>query len=60
MKGRRTEVVYFNGYVVARGAELGVPTPMNRAILELMQKVERREAQPSPDHLKALAQYIPA
>ncbi|MDP2948911.1 MAG: 2-dehydropantoate 2-reductase [Chloroflexota bacterium] len=60
MKGRRTEVDYFNGYVVARGAELGVPTPMNRAILELMQKVERREVPPSPDHLKALAQYIPA
>ncbi|MDP2948798.1 MAG: 2-dehydropantoate 2-reductase [Chloroflexota bacterium] len=60
MKGRRTEVDYLNGYVVARGAELGVPTPMNRTILDLMQKVERREIPPSPEHLNALVQYIPA
>jgi len=60
MKGRRTEVDYLNGHVVDRGAELGVPTPMNRAILELMRKVEMRQVSPSPDHLKALARHIPA
>ena len=40
-RGKRTEIDALNGYVVRRGAELGVPTPVNQALLTL---VRLREA----------------
>jgi 2-dehydropantoate 2-reductase len=41
-RGKRTEVDALNGFVVRRGAELGVPTPVNQSLLAL---VKLREAQ---------------
>lgn len=35
-KGRRTEIEGLNGYVVAKGRELNVPTPLNAALSELV------------------------
>jgi len=34
-RGRRTEIDSFNGYVARRGAELGVPTPVNHTLYAL-------------------------
>jgi 2-dehydropantoate 2-reductase len=36
-RGRRTEIAALNGYVAGRGAELGVPTPVNQALCALVQ-----------------------
>jgi 2-dehydropantoate 2-reductase len=44
-RGRRTEVDALNGYIVRRGAELGVATPVNQALLTL---VRLRETVPAP------------
>lgn len=41
-RGKRTEIDALNGYIVRRGAELGVPTPVNQALVAL---VKLREAQ---------------
>lgn len=35
-RGRRTEIDALNGYVARRGAELGVPTPVNQALCALV------------------------
>lgn len=35
-RGRRTEIDALNGYVARRGAELGVPTPVNQALTALV------------------------
>ena len=40
-RGKRTEIDALNGFVVRRGAELGVPTPANQSLLAL---VKLREA----------------
>lgn len=40
-RGKRTEIDALNGYVVRRGAELAVPTPVNQTLLTL---VRLREA----------------
>ena len=32
-RGKKTEIEHLNGYVVRRGKELGVPVPVNRALL---------------------------
>ena len=38
-KRRRPEIDYLNGYVVAEGARLGVETPANAAVVELLKGV---------------------
>ena len=45
MRGKRTEIDHLNGYVVARGAALGVATPLNAAMLALVKALERPAAQ---------------
>jgi len=58
MKGRRTEVDYLNGHVVKKGEETGIATPMNRAITDLMKKLERGEIKPDPSHLSQLESHL--
>jgi 2-dehydropantoate 2-reductase len=38
--GRRTEIDSLNGYVVRRGRELGVPTPVNQTLYALVKLLE--------------------
>src|SRR4029079_138557 len=35
-RGKHTEIESLNGFVVRRGAELGVPTPVNQALLAMV------------------------
>ena len=58
MKGRRTEVDHLNGYVVRKGREVGVPTPMNEAIVEVTERIETGELKQGPANLKLLTQYL--
>ena len=39
-RGRPTEVDYFNGYIVRKGAEYGVPTPVNARIVGMIKEIE--------------------
>jgi len=39
-RGKRTEIDSLNGYVARRGAELGVPTPVNRTLHALVKLLE--------------------
>ncbi len=39
-RGKRTEIDSLNGYVSRRGAELGVPTPVNQALFALVKLAE--------------------
>lgn len=41
-RGKRTEIDSLNGYVSRRGAELGVPTPVNEALYALTKLAEGR------------------
>jgi 2-dehydropantoate 2-reductase len=58
LKGRRTEVDYLNGYVVRKGREVGVPTPMNEAIVEVAKRVEAGALEPAPANLQLLTQHL--
>lgn len=40
--GKATEIDHLNGYVVARGQALGIPTPVNRALQTLVHMMEHR------------------
>ena len=48
-KGRRTETDFINGYVAARGAEIGVPAPMHARMNAAVRQVERGEVKASPE-----------
>lgn len=43
-RGKRSEIDHLNGYVLRRGAALGVPTPVNRVLYSLVKLLETRAA----------------
>lgn len=53
-KGRRTETDFINGYVAAKGAEIGVPAPTHAAMNEIVKRVERGDIAASPNNVKGL------
>jgi 2-dehydropantoate 2-reductase len=40
-RGKRSEIDFLNGYVVRKGAELGIPTPTNHALQVMVKLAER-------------------
>jgi 2-dehydropantoate 2-reductase len=42
MRGKRTEIDSLNGYISRRGAERGIPTPVNHALYALVKLAEGR------------------
>ncbi len=53
-KGRRTETDFINGYVAARGHEIGVPAPTHAKMNEVVRRVERGELRPGPENIRDL------
>ena len=41
-RGKRSEIDHLNGYVIRRGAALGIATPANRVLLSLVKLLETR------------------
>ncbi len=52
-RGKRTEIDALNGYVVRRGAELGVPTPVNHTLFALVKLLEENLERRVPGYLDA-------
>jgi 2-dehydropantoate 2-reductase len=46
--GRPTEIDELNGYIVKRGQEFGVPTPMNEMLTALIKGITARESSDDP------------
>ncbi len=53
MKGRRTEIDAMNGFIAAKSATVGIAAPSHVKLTEIVTRVERGEAQPSPSLLGA-------
>jgi 2-dehydropantoate 2-reductase len=54
-KSRHSEVDDLNGHVVAEGARLGIPTPMNSTVVEIAHRIERGELAPDPANFALMA-----
>ena len=52
IKGRRSEIDFMNGRVVDKGRELGVPTPVSAAVVQLMREVDAGTRKPAPEHIE--------
>ena len=50
-KGRRTEIEFMNGFIVDEGRRVGVPTPINAAIVQVVQEVQSGERAPGPENV---------
>lgn len=50
-RGRPTEIDYLNGYICQKGAELGVPTPMNLALVAMVKQIEAGQRRIDPANL---------
>jgi 2-dehydropantoate 2-reductase len=42
-RGKPTEIDYFNGYIVDNGSKLGIPVPVNTAIVKMIHEIELRK-----------------
>ena len=40
-RGRPTEIDYLNGYIIRKGKVMGVPTPANDALVQMLRDIER-------------------
>ena len=58
LRGRRTEVEELNGYVASAGRRLGVPTPVNDALVREMTRHTAGAFRPDPKHLEPLASAL--
>ena len=54
VKGRRTEIEYLNGFVCQKAKDIGINTPANAALTEIVTRVERGALQADPSHIKSL------
>jgi len=59
MRGRRTEIEELNGFVVAEGQRLGVPTPFNQAVVDAVKAHAVGTLQPNPKNLDSIAALLP-
>ena len=59
MRGRRTEINELNGYVVAQGKRLGIPTPFNEAIVAEVNRHGVGTLRPDPKNLEPLTAMLP-
>ncbi|MBI4800720.1 MAG: 2-dehydropantoate 2-reductase [Desulfarculus sp.] len=50
-RGRPTEIDFLNGYICQKGAELGVPTPLNLALVALVKEIEAGQRPIDPANL---------
>jgi len=54
LKGRKTEIDAMNGFVVEKASEVGISTPLNAAMVDLVKQCERGEIEPDPKHVAGL------
>lgn len=57
MKGRRLETEHLNGYIVKKGKETGVPTPVNEKLVSLAEDFNRGRLKLGLEHLDTLLNW---
>ena len=58
LKGRRTEIAYLNGYVVEKGREAGVPTPLCETVTQAIRDVESGLHKPDVSNIQPLLDIL--
>ena len=53
-RGKPSEIDYLNGYLVRKGDSVGMQAPINAMVTDMVRRIERGDAKPSPDLLTEL------
>jgi 2-dehydropantoate 2-reductase len=53
-RGRSSEIEYLNGYIANTGKKLGIPTPLNANITQMVKEIEEGKRPISPQNLTEL------
>jgi 2-dehydropantoate 2-reductase len=53
-KGRPTEIDYMNGHVVMKGREVGVPTPVSTATVEMVREIDAGTRKPEAKNIETV------
>ncbi len=53
-KGRRTEIDFMNGHIVEMGRRLGISTPINKAIVNMVQRIDSGEIAAHPSNIDSV------
>ena len=53
-KGRPTEIDYMNGHVVMKGREVGVPTPVSAATVEMVREIDAGTRKPEAKNIETV------
>ncbi len=59
LRGRRTEIDYLNGHVCRQGRRVGVPTPVNDAVVQAIHDHGVGRLKPDLKNLEPLARVLP-
>jgi 2-dehydropantoate 2-reductase len=54
VKGRRTEIEFLNGFIVDKSKQVGVATPANAALTDIVKRVEKGDLRPDKRHILEL------
>jgi 2-dehydropantoate 2-reductase len=54
IKGRRTEIEFLNGFIVDKSKQVGVATPANAALTDIVRRVEKGDLRPDKRHILEL------
>jgi 2-dehydropantoate 2-reductase len=49
-RGRKTEVENYNGYIAAKGRELGIDTPVNEKLTCMVREIEQGKRKIDPEN----------
>jgi len=53
-RGRKTEVANYNGYIAAKGKELGVPAPVNEQLTLMVGEIEEGKRMITPENFREI------
>jgi 2-dehydropantoate 2-reductase len=57
-QGKKTEIPYINGYIVEKASALKIPTPVNNAVMSMIEEIERGERKISRANIQKLFKSI--
>ncbi|MXZ85629.1 MAG: 2-dehydropantoate 2-reductase [Acidimicrobiia bacterium] len=57
-RGHKTEIDSFSGFISREGKRLGIPTPANNAVFQMVQEIEAGARLPGPQNLDELLRVL--
>ncbi|MDE0613586.1 MAG: 2-dehydropantoate 2-reductase [bacterium] len=57
-RGHKTEIDSFSGFISQEGKRLGIPTPVNDAVFQMVQEIEAGARSPGPHNLNELLRVV--